>query len=121
MLKFIVEGYSDDSAEAALADAMAQAAAHMSEHHDVNISIIELSFMPETGHRAVLEVTIVPVSHRKTLHRENADVELKHILDGEYKVRRKYDAERLKHMICDHFALTLGNLTPDIPDFTQPI
>lgn len=117
MFKFIVEGYSGDSAEAALADAMGQAAAYMSEQHDVNISILEISFAPETGHKAVLEITIVPMTRRATLHRENADVELKHILDAEYRARRKHDAEHLKHMVSDHFALTLGNLTPEIPDF----
>lgn len=117
MLKFIVEGFSQDSVEGALADAMAKAAAHMSENHDVNIAILELAELPGRGYRAVLEITVVPMSHRKTLHREAADMELKHLQEHDYRARRKHDEEHLKQMVLDHFALTIGNLCPDIPDF----
>ena len=117
MFKFIVEGYSDESPEGALADAMGKATAYMSESHDVNIAIVELSVSSEGRHKAVLEITIVPMSNRHTLHREGSDVELKHILAHEYHARRKYDEAHMKQMVSDHFAMTMGNLCPDIPDF----
>ena len=117
MLKFIVEGYSDESPEAALADAMGKAAGYMSADHDVNIAILELSVSAQGRHKAVLEITVIPMSHRKTLHREGGDLELKHMREHDYRARRKYDEAHLKKLVADHFALTMGNLCPDIPDF----
>ena len=117
MLKFIVEGYSTESMEEALADAMVKAAAHMSDSHDVNISILELAMVPGRGYKAVLEITIVPMTNRQTFDQVAQDVEYERQHDLEFRKMRENESMRLKKMIADHFALTMGNLCPDIPDF----
>ncbi len=115
MLKYKIEGYSEVSMDDALAQAMAKAGAFASEGHDLHVAILELVVLPGRGFKAVVEVTIVPITLRDTLHREAQDVELKRISNEHYRADRKREDIMKRAMVSDHFLRTYG-ISPDIPD-----
>jgi hypothetical protein len=99
----------------ALGQAMTKAAAFASQDHDMHVAILELTVLPGRGFKAVVEVTIIPITFRETLHREAADVELKRINDEDYRARKKFGEEHLKDEVGSHFLRVFG-ATPDIPN-----
>lgn len=117
MIKVIVEGYSENSEDQALADAMAKAARYLSSDHDVSIAILELAQLPGRGFKAVLEITITPMTRKDTLHREGQDLELQRLYNADYKARKKYAEQHWKREMANQFVRTMGTNCPDIPDF----
>lgn len=115
MLKFTVEGFSKDSIEAALADALAKSEAYFSEEHDVTISILELAILPGRGYKAVLEVTVVPLTERDRLKPAARDVQEMRNHKYEYTHQRKEEKRRQHDMVLNHFARTMGTVSLDIP------
>jgi len=99
----------------ALAQAMAKAGAFASEGHDLHVAILELVVLPGRGYKAVVEVTIVPITLRETLHLEAQDVELKRISAEHYRADRKRESLMKRAMVSDHFLRVYG-ISPDIPD-----
>jgi hypothetical protein len=116
MLKYRIEGFSKESMEDAVGDAMAKAAAFASEGHDLHVAILEMTVLPGRGYKAVVEVTIIPITLRETLHREAADVELKRINEQDYAARKKFGEKHLQEQIASHFLSVFGT-SPDIPNF----
>lgn len=114
--RIIVEGYSDESINAAFAHALEKISPYFSEHHDVSITVVGLLELPRGGHRATLEVHLTPMTSNKTQHLEGEDLERKHINDRDYKKRRIHNESHLKHLIHEHF-LSLSGQTPHIPDY----
>jgi hypothetical protein len=115
MLKYKIEGYSTASMEDALGQAMTKAAAFCSEDHDMHVAVLELTVLPGRGFKALVEVTIIPISFRETLHREAADIELKRLKDEDYRARKKFGEEHLGKEVDSHFLRVFG-ATPDIPN-----
>ena len=115
MLKYRIEGFSTVSMDDALAQAMTKAAAFASQDHDMHIAVLELTELPDRGFKAVVEVTIIPITFRETLHREAADVELKRINDEDYRARKKFDETHVKKEVEAHFLRTSG-MAPYVPD-----
>lgn len=115
MLKYKVEGHSQVSMDDALAQAMAKAGAFASEGHDLHVAVLELVVLPGRGYKAVVEVTIVPITLRETLQHESQDEELKRISNEHYRADRKRESLMKKAMVSDHFLRTYG-MSPDIPD-----
>lgn len=115
MLKYKIEGYSQVSMDDALAQAMAKAGAFASEGHDLHVAILELVVLPGRGYKAVVEVTIVPITLRETLHLEAQDVELKRLSNESYRADRKREDLMKRAMVSDHFLRVYGT-SPDIPD-----
>jgi hypothetical protein len=115
MLKYKIEGYSEVSTDDALAQAMAKAGGFASEGHDLHVAILELVVLPGRGYKAVVEVTIVPITLRETLHRESQDEELKRISVEHYRADRKREDLMKRAMVSDHFLRVYGT-SPDIPD-----
>lgn len=112
-----LEGYSDESAAAALSEALNKASAFFSESHDISITLQKLVSLPEGGHRAQIEVHISPMTLRYHCHMQGPDVELKRIHDHEYYADRHYEEEHLQHLVFDHFAHITGGLQPQLPPF----
>jgi hypothetical protein len=114
MLKYRIEAFSTVSMDDALGQAMTRAAALASQDHDTHIAVLELAELPDRGFKAVVEVTIIPITFRETLHREAADVELKRINDEDYRARKKFGEEHLQEEVDSHFLRVFG-ATPGIP------
>jgi hypothetical protein len=114
MLKYRIEGFSTISMDDALGEAMTKAAAFASQDHDMHVAVLELTVLPGRGFKAVVEVTIIPITFRETLHREAADVELKRINDEGHRARRKFGDELGKD-VAGHFLRVFGSM-PDIPN-----
>lgn len=115
-LRLIVEGYSEDSAKAAFADALNKALCHMSQLHDTCITLLGLMHLPQGGHRATLEVRLMPMTQNHTLHVQGADVEIRRERDHEFRRRKMYEEAHLRALVHDHFLSNAGS-APDVPDF----
>lgn len=102
--RVIIEGFSDESAEAALSTALDKAAHYFTEDHDISISIQQLINLPEGGHRATLEVRITPLKERHSPHVKNADIELKRDHEKSYRESFQKLDDQTQHLIFDHFS-----------------
>lgn len=116
MIKYIITGRSDETIDDALAHAMVQVADIMSEDHDVNISIMELTQIPRRGFKAVLDVQLIPIindTDAKGLQKAELelqmDPEIGHIHERTYHDARKKQTASLKQSIYDHFACRTGS------------
>lgn len=116
MMKFVVEGHSPDSAEGAIGDAMAKAAAYVSSEHDVHLALNEVTMMPGRGWKAVVEVTIIPLSSRDTLHKLAQDVELRHELERDFRKARRFEEQRWRNEIASYCSRMISH-NADIPGY----
>lgn len=117
MQKIRIEGYSKESMEAALADAREKASVYISEQFDVSIQLLELTLMPGRGYKAVLEVTIIPMGEKDRFKVKPRDVDVRDTKTRNSRASDKAHEKNLKQLISDHFAYTVGDFLPDIPDY----
>jgi hypothetical protein len=117
MHRVIIEGVSDESAEAAFAAALNKAAHYFSEYHDVAVTVLGLVALPRGGHRATLELHITPMTIRDVAHREAPDLELKHLYEADERTRKRRHEAQAAHMVHDHFLSTTGATPQFVPDF----
>jgi hypothetical protein len=115
--RVLVEGFSDESAEAALSAALDKASRYFSELHDVTVTLRQLIELPKGGHRATLEIHVVPMAFKGHPHIQGQDVELKRIHDHEYRNIKKIEADHIKHLVFDHFAAITGKTPSGIPQY----
>ncbi|MDD3019974.1 MAG: hypothetical protein PHX61_03215 [Alphaproteobacteria bacterium] len=115
--RVIVEGFSDNSAAAALSDALNKASRYFSEKMDINITLRQLSEIKDGGHRAVLELHIIPMNLGTRSHVQSLDVENKKFHDLEFHhMLKKEEAER-RHLVFDHYVGKIGSGADSIPDY----
>ena len=103
MIKFIVEAYSEESYEDAMAKALGKASAYLSREHDIHIDVVDMSYDEEQGYHVALEVTVVAMGDKgsfKIKHDEELNRKLAKKL---FRRVRKNEGEQLKRMIYDHF------------------
>lgn len=117
--RVILEGYSEKDASEALSAALDKAAKYFSDDHDIAITVEQLIELPNGGHRATIEVHITPMSLHDKAHIKGVDIELKRDHDHAYRDSRNKEAERLEHLVFDHFskitkAKTEGHLPPTL-------
>lgn len=114
--RVIIEGFSDQSAEAALSAALDKTAPFFAETHDVAITVQQLIELPGGGHRATLEIRVTPIAEHQTLHVKGRDIELKRDKQKKFKTQQKKEVDDLHRLIFDHFsALTDPKVNGAIP------
>jgi hypothetical protein len=118
MLKHMIEASSHESYEAALNRALADAVTFTSEIHDAHVTLQDLSRTDDDGYRAVLEISLSPVSlDQDPFGPENPFREVDRGPDADYKlqINRKYS--RIERLIEDYLAdKTYINLA-EVPHF----
>ena len=117
MQKIRIEGFSKESMNAALADAMAKASTYLSETFDVSIRLLELGTLPGRGYKAVLEITILPMGEGGGLRISPKIVKPEEHPEKEFKEQKARREKHLKQLIQDHFAYKVYNFLPDTPDY----
>ncbi len=111
----LVEGYSDSSSEDALGKALAKAGQFFAPHHEVNLTLQRLSHLPGGGHRALVEVHMVPFSLTPYPHIAAPDIDALRGHDRAFRASRKREAEMPAHLVLDHFAAVKSQMPPNIP------
>jgi hypothetical protein len=119
MQKYIVEGTSPVSMAEAAAQAMAKASVHLSENHDIKISVLEMSALKGRGYKVVLEITVIPLGQRETVGSDGRNPE--HVTGqaaaaAKDRERREEPEKSIKKRIVDHFRRRRGGYidTPSI-------
>ncbi|HOO50852.1 MAG TPA: hypothetical protein PLK94_06145 [Alphaproteobacteria bacterium] len=112
----IVEGFSDESAAAALSDALSKASKYFSESVDINITLRQLTELSEGGHRATLELHITPLKINDRAHVKSFDVQNKKIRAAEFKKMHVTEEGERRHLVFDHFVPKMGATASGIPD-----
>ncbi|MCB9988550.1 MAG: hypothetical protein H6868_04345 [Rhodospirillales bacterium] len=103
MMKFIVEAYSEESYEDAMAQALGKASSHLSRENDIHIEIIDLSYDEEKGYHVALEVTVVPMGDRDSFKIKHDEEQNRRQAVKVFRKLRVDETDRLKKMIFDHF------------------
>jgi hypothetical protein len=111
----MVEGYSDVSAEDALAKAVAKAGQFYGPHHEVTLTLQKLMALPGGGHRAQMEVHLTPFSLEVYPHMAAPDVDALRHHNKTFRASRKAEAELPAHMVFEHFASIRSQMPPNIP------
>jgi hypothetical protein len=101
--RFRAEGRSATSAEKALARALSSAAHFFSDHHDVVLTLAEMTRLPDGIYRAVVEVHITIFEKSTDARKDDIRIEDQHQVDHARNDDRKRDAKRTTQMIFDHF------------------
>lgn len=114
--RVIIEGYDEDSMEGAFADALNKASHFFNEHHDISITVLGLVSLPRGGHRATLEVDIVPFTFRLAAHPLTLEAELKRNHANEFAKFKKDEEKHIKDIVHNHFLETAGT-APHVPDY----
>lgn len=114
--RFIVEGFSDESASHAFSDALIKAAKYFSEAVDINITLKQLTELKNGGHRATLELHITPITLKNRAHVKSLDIENKKFHNAEFRKTRKEEEGERRHLVFDHFVPKMGSSAAGIPD-----
>lgn len=116
--RVIVEGFSDESTEKALAMALDKAAPYFTEEHDVSLTLKQLVELPEGGHRATIEVHLTPFTLRPKPHVQPIEIEHKHQHQADFDKFRVQESTYAKHLVFDHFARSNGAISAGLlPEF----
>jgi hypothetical protein len=115
--RVLIEGFSDESAEAALSSALDKASHYFSEQHDVTVTLRQIIELPQGGHRATLELHVVPLNLKPRLHIQGNDVDLKRIHDHKFRDFKKFEENHIKHLVFDHFAAITGKMPAGLPQY----
>ncbi|HEY8189796.1 MAG TPA: hypothetical protein VIF12_03875 [Micavibrio sp.] len=118
MLKHIIEASSPQSYEAALNRALADAVTFTSETHDAHVSLHELSRTDDDGYRAVLEISLSPLSlDQDSFGPENPFRAVDCGSDADCKLQINEKCGRIEKLIEDYLAdKTYINLA-EVPHF----
>lgn len=111
----LVEGYSDVSPEDALSRALTKAGQFFAPHHEVNLTLQRLTHLPGGGHRALMEVHMVPFALRPYPHITAPDVDAVRAHDHTFRRDRKREAEEAAHLVYDHFAAVKSAAPTSMP------
>jgi len=114
--RFIVEGFSDESASQAFSDALVKASKYFSEAVDINITLKQLTELKNGGHRATLELHITPITLKNRAHVKSLDIENKKFRDAEFRKAHKEEEGERRHLVFDHFVPKMGSSAAGIPD-----
>lgn len=106
--RVIVEGFSDESAAAALSDALNKASHYFSEMLDVSITLKQLSELKSGGHHAILELHITPMNMKDHAHVKGLDIELRNFHNRNFHDQIKRDEGHIRHLVFDHFVNHVG-------------
>ncbi|HNQ92736.1 MAG TPA: hypothetical protein PKI93_07385 [Alphaproteobacteria bacterium] len=106
--RVLVEGFSDESAAAALSDGLNKAAHYFAESMDVSITLKQLTELAGGGHRAVLELHITPMNLKDHAHVKGLDIELKKFHDKDFHDQVKREEGHVHHLVFDHFVHHVG-------------
>lgn len=106
--RVIVDGFSDESAAAALSDALNKASHYFSELLDISMTLRQLSELAGGGHRAVLELHITPLNNKNRSHVQGLDIENKKARNKEFRNMVAHEAVHGRHLIFDHFVKKVG-------------
>lgn len=114
--RIILEGYSEDSMQEAFSNALEKAYCYFSALHDVSVTVLELTHIRSGGHRATIELHITPMTFNQRNKQASADVEQKHRKEKSDKSFREMHAERVKHLLHDHF-MQMQEPSGALPDY----
>ena len=115
--RIIVEGFSDESAAAALSDALNKSTRYFSEKSDVSFTLRQLNEIKSGGHRAVLELHITPMNLTPSAQVKSLDVENKKFRDLEFRRALKSEEAERRHLVFDHYVGKVGSSADRIPDY----
>ena len=113
----IIEGFSDESADAAFSEALSKVTYYFSEYHDVATTLLGLEVLPLGGHKATLQLRITPMTIREKEDREGPEAELHHMHDAHELARKQKHEGHAEDMMHEHFLLHSGITPQSVPDY----
>ena len=119
MLRHIVEGWSDESYEEAIFDALKRAEDDLRKLRNAHVHISTLNMTEDERYHAVLEVTTEPMGHRKGLDVIGQFKEVTRAHDLSFRLFQRAEHDHIHQIVSDHL-LKMGKTNSaarPIPDF----